>query len=82
MTRPYPVMRQVKAQYLHGTPQQILVEYELADTPNISAQTERLIAQTLVPLPLPPDQKSVELAALIRVRDLLDKQIAEIRQSP
>jgi hypothetical protein len=51
MRRPYTAMRQVRAQNLLGTPAKVRVELELADTPNVAAQTEKLIIQTLVALP-------------------------------
>ena len=53
----------------------------LVDTPNVSALRERLVILTHVPAPLPSRLRSVEEAALLRARALLDQQIQTIRSA-
>jgi hypothetical protein len=48
---------------------------ELVDTPKVSAQKERLVIVTHVPAPLHPRLRSVEEAALRRVRALLGSKL-------
>jgi hypothetical protein len=64
----------------HGAQMSMLVELDLGDRPQVQRE-EWLKFQTRVPLPLPADQPTIELAALIRLRDILDRQIAAM-QSP
>jgi hypothetical protein len=52
-----------------------LCEIELADTPIESHKKERLSIRTHVSLPLSDHPEAIELAALKRVRTLLDAQI-------
>jgi hypothetical protein len=51
------------------------VQVMAADTPNVSAQKEILYIRTQLSPPFPNHPQAVELAALLRVRDLLDQQI-------
>lgn len=69
-TGPYSVVRQVSDQ-----PQWPIPPGQAVDTMNVSAQKERLIVQTLLSPPYPSHPQGLELAALIRARDLLDAQI-------
>lgn len=82
-SRPYQVIRLVRQiPSGQGNQQSIDVEVELADTAAIGLQVERLLISTRVPLPLPPDQPTIEVAALIRARDALDRQIEAMTRSP
>jgi hypothetical protein len=59
----------------------IAVQIEVSDTMNVSAQKETLSIRTQLSPPFPNHPQAMELAALIRVRDLLDAQI-QAMQSP
>jgi len=75
-TKPYQMMRQARApETLAGIPPVWKCRYELADTPSVSAQRERLCIRTHVSAPLPDHPQALVLAALLRVRELLDQQI-------
>jgi hypothetical protein len=70
---PYQTVQLASAkQSTQGTQMSTLIRLELADTPAIGLQEELLSIQTRVPLPLPPGQPTLELAALFRARSLLD----------
>jgi hypothetical protein len=84
MPGPYGYQRLVKSQVLHqslGNQMSTLVELELADRVALP-QEEWIKAQTRVPLPLASGQTSIEVAALIRLRDRLDEQIKAMTQLP
>ena len=57
------------------------VQVMAADTPNVSAQREILYIRTQLSPPYPNHPQAVELAALLRVRSLIDAQI-QAMQSP
>ena len=82
---PYAHIRQASVTPVWGSqPGQFLgqdVVVEAVDTPDVSAQIETLTIRTRVSPPLPNHPPAVELAALIRARDLLDAQI-QAMQSP
>ena len=65
----------------HGGQPTMQVQIEASDTMNVSAQKETLSIRTQLSPPFPNHPQAVELAALIRVRDLLDAQI-QAMQSP
>lgn len=79
--KPYRMTREIRVD--PTSPPRLPLEWryeaELSDTPNVSAQRERLTILTHVPAPLPADAPELPLAALLRVRDLLDQQIAAMR---
>jgi hypothetical protein len=80
--QPYVVVRRVmERMHPPRTPTEWECHYELADTPNVSAQREWLTIRTRVAPPLPNHPQALELAALLRVRELLDQQIQGM-QSP
>jgi hypothetical protein len=79
--RPYQRQNKTSEMMILGEPPTWRIEMELADTPNVSAQRERLTIVTQVSAPLPDHPQGLELAALRRVRDLLTAQI-EAMQSP
>jgi hypothetical protein len=83
LNRPYPMMRKARSEQIHSGGQISLdVELELANTFNVSAQSERISIRTLISLPLPNHPQAIELAALRHARDALDAQIAAIQQPP
>jgi hypothetical protein len=57
------------------------VQVMAVDTPNVSAQKEILYIRTQLSPPFPNHPQAVELAALLRVRSLIDAQI-QAMQSP
>jgi hypothetical protein len=74
--KPYQMVRRVReAISLAGTPPLWDCHLELTDTPNISEQKEWLAIRTCVSPPLPNHPQALELAALLRARDLLEQQI-------
>jgi hypothetical protein len=64
-----------------GSVQTWRIQMQLVDTMAISAQRERLVVVTHVSAPLPHHPQTLELAALLRVRELLSAQ-SEAMQSP
>ena len=80
MTKPYQMVIH-KIHALAADTSQWAVEMELSDTANVSAQRELLSIQTRVSPPFPDHPQALELAALLRVRDLLEQQI-QAMQSP
>jgi hypothetical protein len=73
---PYAQLQQVTTGTLNlSYPPAGTVQILAADTPNVSAQKEILYIRTQVSPPYSGHPQGVELAALTRVRDLLDKQI-------
>jgi hypothetical protein len=78
---PYPHLVQAATMLTLGHPPAGTVQLVAADTPNVSAQREVLYIRTQLSPPYPSHQQAVELAALIRARDLLDAQI-QAMQSP
>jgi hypothetical protein len=88
--RPYAYVRQISVTPIwpaHSDPVAYLgqptmqVHIEASDTMNVSAQKETLSIRTQLSPPFPNHPQAMELAALIRVRDLLDAQI-QAMQSP
>jgi hypothetical protein len=73
--KPYQSVTVRDPQRVRDQPESLLYEIELADTPILSHQKERLLIQTIVSPPLPNHQQEVVLAALLRVRALLGEQI-------
>jgi hypothetical protein len=80
MPKPYPVVRptRVPISLPDGSTD---CAFALEDTPDGSKQRETLLIRTHVSPQLPNHPKALELAALLRVRELLDQQIQEM-QSP
>jgi hypothetical protein len=80
-TKPYQMMRKISESVVPGQTAMWRLEMDLSDTPNVSAQRERLIIVTQISGPLPTHPQALELAALLHVRSLLSEQI-EAMQSP
>ena len=64
----------------HGVLMSTLLELEFQDRPGTQSE-EWLRFETRVPLPLPTGQPTIELAALICLRDILDRQIAAMQST-
>jgi len=80
MTKPYQIVIH-KIHALAADTSQWVIEMELSDTANVSAQGERLSIVTRVSPPFPDHPQALELAALQRVQDLLDQQMKAMQST-
>jgi hypothetical protein len=82
-TRPFQWMNLHLSDGLsHDDEKEYRAGMELADVPGIGLRRDWITIHLTTAEPLPHDQREAELEVLARARDMLDRQIVAIQQSP